>query len=116
MIGFRILLIAMAAILLWYTGLVIAGHGWNYLATAQRDLLEMGWAGQFDADFLMMLTLSGLWVAWRHHFSMAGLGFGLLAFLGGVGFLSLYLLVLSFSTRGDVVEMLIGKSRAAARV
>ena len=115
MTAFRILLIAMVATITLYTGAVIAEHGWNYLATAQRDLQAMDWAGQFDLDFLGMLALSALWVAWRNQFSGAGLALGLLAFLGGAPVLSVYLLVLSFSTRGDVVEMLIGKSRAAAR-
>gem|GEM_PF-4932734 len=28
-----------------------------------------GWPGQFNLDFLCMLVLFGLWVAWRHRFS-----------------------------------------------
>ena len=95
--------------------MVISDHGWNYLATAQHDLQAIDWAGQFDMDFLGMLALSALWVAWRHQFSAAGLGLGLLAFLGGAPVLGVYLLVLSVTTRGDVTQMLIGKSRAAAR-
>ena len=113
MTAFRILLIVIVASVTLYSGAVIAGHGWNYLATAQRDLQDMGWAGQFDLDFLCMLALAALWVAWRHRFSAPGLGLAVLAFLGGAPVLSVYLLVLSVSARGNVVEMLIGKSRTA---
>lgn len=112
---FRIFLIAIVAIVTVYTGQVIANEGWNYVQTASRDLSAMGWAGQFDLDFLCMLALAGLWVAWRHHFSPAGLALGVLTFLGGAPVVSVYLLVVSMGARGDVVEMLVGKARASAR-
>jgi hypothetical protein len=64
-----------------------------------------GWQGQFNLDFSFMLALSGLWVAWRHQFSPAGLALGLLAFLGGALFLSVYLLALSFRC-ADVKSLL----------
>ena len=85
---FRVLLAAMLAGLTAYTALVIAQHGLNYLPTAVADLNAMGWAGQFDLDFLMMLVLSGLWVAWRHAFSGLGLILGVIAFAGGALFLT----------------------------
>lgn len=111
MTAFRILLVVMIAAVGAYSAVTIANEGLNYISTAQRDLAAMGWAGQFDADFLMMLALSGLWVAWRHGFSVAGLGLGVLAFLGGVMFLAPYLLVLSFAHRGNVAAMLAGPAR-----
>lgn len=112
--AFRLLLAAMIVVVLAYTAGVIAKEGLDYVTIARRDLSAMGWAGQFDADFLMMLGLSGLWVAWRHAFSPVGLGLGVVAFLGGVGFLAPYLLVLSFANRGNVVAMLAGPRRAGA--
>ena len=112
--AFRLLLAAMIVVLLAYTGGVIAKEGLDYVTIARRDLSAMGWAGQFDSDFLMMLALSGLWVAWRHGFSPLGLVLGVVAFLGGVGFLAPYLLVISFANRGDIAAMLLGPRRAGA--
>lgn len=106
------LFVAMIAVVGAYTAAVISREGLDYVTVARRDLLAMGWAGQFDADFLMMLALSGLWVAWRHGFSLVGLALGLVAFLGGVGFLAPYLLVLSVLHRGNVAAMLAGPARA----
>jgi len=31
----------------------------------------MQWPGQFNLDFMCMLLLAGLWVSWRHRFSVA---------------------------------------------
>jgi hypothetical protein len=55
-----------------------------------------------------------LWVAWRHQFSSAGLGLGVLALFGGSLFLSAYLLVVSGQAKGGMKEILLGKARAAA--
>jgi hypothetical protein len=112
MTAFRILLATMFLVLLVYTGVVVRDHGLNLFAVFFGDMAKMGWAGQFNLDFMLMLTLSGLWTAWRHRFSIAGLGLGLLAFFGGAAFLTAYLLVLSIRTRGDLRLMLLGPSRA----
>jgi len=77
------------------------------------DMAAMGWPGQFNLDFLCMLVLSGLWVAWRHRFSGLGIALGLLACFGGAFFLTAYLFVVSFAARGDMQELLLGKPRAA---
>jgi hypothetical protein len=107
--AFRILLIALCAILTGYTGVVIWNHGMGLFAVFFGDMAALGWPGQFNLDFMFMLTLSGLWVAWRHQFSAAGLVLGLLAFLGGSLFLTVYLCVLSWLTRGDMEQMLMGR-------
>ena len=112
MTAFRALLIAMFATLLVYTALVIAGHGWGLFPVFFGDMAKMGWPGQFNLDFMFMLTLSALWVAWRHGFSLPGLVLALIAFNGGASFLSVYLLILSFQTRGDMRAILMGPSRA----
>ena len=115
MMGFRVLMIAMLGALLVFTGLVIDAHGWGLMAIFFGDIAKMGWPGQFDLDFLFMLTLSALWVAWRHAFSAAGLGLALLALFGGTGFLTVYLFAVSLSAEGGMKEILIGKSRMTAR-
>jgi hypothetical protein len=75
-------------------------------------MAAVGWAGQFNLDFMSMLTLSALWVAWRHRFSAAGLLLGVLAFFGGALFLTAYLLIVS-RRAGGVNEVLLGESRSA---
>lgn len=66
-----------------------------------------GWQGQFNLDFAFMLSLSGLYVSWRHRFTPAGMALGLLAFLGGALFLSVWLFVQSFHAK-DVRTLLVG--------
>jgi hypothetical protein len=110
--AFRILLVALWAIIVVYTGIVIANHGWGLLEIFFRDMASMGWPGQFNLDFASLLTLSALWVAWRHKFSGAGAALGLLAFFGGGLFLTTYLFVVSTMAKGDMKEVLLGKVRA----
>ncbi len=108
---FRILLVAMFVILLAYTSVVITHHGWNLFPIFFGDMAEVAWPGQFNLDFMCMLALSALWVAWRHRFSVAGLLLAVVAFTGGTPFLSIYLLTLSLQTNGDIREMLLGNAR-----
>jgi len=75
------------------------------------DMRAMTWPGQFNFDFMGFLLLSGFWVAWRHRFSPGGLILGLVAILGGIMFLSLYLFVASHKSKGNVQELLMGRSR-----
>ncbi len=110
----RILLAVMWLILLVYTAIVIANHGWGLLAIFFSDMVKMGWPGQFNLDFMGFLILSGTWVAWRHHFSPAGLLLGLVALFGGIGFLAPYLFIVSLQAKGDAKELFLGKVRAAS--
>ena len=112
MTGFRILLILMFSVLTIYSAMVIGAEGWNLLGVFFADMAKMQWPGQFNLDFMLMLTLSGLWVAWRHQFSAAGLGLGVLAFFGGALFLSIYLLIQTLHAKGDMRVVLLGKARA----
>jgi hypothetical protein len=111
--AFRVLLVVLLATLMAYTAVVIGRHGMGLLEVFFGDMAAMGWPGQFNLDFLSLLTLSGLWVAWRHRYSATGLVLGLLALFGGGMFLTAYLLVVSVQARGDMREMLLGKARAA---
>jgi hypothetical protein len=112
---FRLLLIAMFAAVALYTGVTIANHGANLLPVFFGDIGKLAWPGQFDLDFMCLLALSATWVAWRHQFSAAGLGLAVLAFFGGTGFLSAYLLVVSLRAKGLMSEILLGQARAAVR-
>ena len=111
--AFRVLLVALWAIIVAYTAIVIANHGLGLLPVFFNDMAAMAWPGQFNLDFMSLLTLAGLWVAWRHQFSAAGLALGVLAFFGGGMFLTAYLLILSVQAAGDMKEVLLGKARVA---
>jgi hypothetical protein len=112
--AFRALLIVLWLGIAGYTSVVAAHHGMGLLKVFFGDMTAMGWPGQFNLDFMSLLTLSGLWVAWRHGFSAAGLLLGLLAFFGGGLFLTAYLLIVSGRARGDMRQVLLGPARLAA--
>lgn len=110
--AFRILLVLLFMGILGYTAVVAANHGLNLLPVFFGDIAEMGWPGQFNVDFTSFLTLSALWLMWRHHFSPAGIALGVAGFFGGGLFLSAYLFIASFGARGDMKELLLGRARA----
>jgi len=112
MAAFRMLLIAMAVVLAAYTAIVISNHGLGLLPVFFGDMATMGWPGQFNLDFMFMLALAAIWVAWRHEFSAAGFALGALAFFGGALFLTIYLLIVSMQVQGDVHRMLLGSRRS----
>ena len=111
MAPFRFLLIVMFGLLLAYTGVVMIHHGPSLFQVFFGDMAKLGWPGQFNLDFMMMLMFSGLWVAWRHRFSARGLGLAVLAFFLGSAFLCVYLFILTLQTKGDMREILVGKAR-----
>ena len=115
MTAFRALLIVLWLVIAGYTAVVAANHGMDLMPIFFGDMTKLEWPGQFNLDFMSMLTLSGLWVAWRHQFSAAGLALGLLALFGGAFFLTAYLLVVSVQAQGDVKELLLGRQRAEVR-
>ena len=112
MTAFRCLLGALVIGIVGYTVPVIAQHGWGLLGVFFEAIGEGGWPGQFNMDFMGFLTLSGLWLAWRNHFTPAGLALGVRGLFGGTPVLATYLLVTSYSTRGDMRIVLLGPQRA----
>lgn len=111
MTAFRLLLIVMFVVVAGYTVLIVPNHGFAVVPTAIAGIQAMDWQGQFNLDFITFVVLAGLWIAWWHEFSLVGLVLAL-GITGGMIYLALYLLILSFMTNGDVVEMLIGSKRA----
>jgi hypothetical protein len=106
-------------VLLWvaiasYTSIVIAHHGMGLLGVFFGDMAALGWPGQFNLDFMSLLVLTALWVAWRHHFSGTGIALAALAFFGGALFLTAYLLVVSVRAKGDMRVLLLGKRRGVS--
>lgn len=112
MTAFRLLLVLIFVAIAGYTFVTISNHGFGLLAVFFGDMAEFGWPGQFNLDFMCMLALSALWVAWRHQFSAAGLLLGVVAFFGGAFFLSAYLFVESLRAGGDSRVLLLGNARA----
>jgi len=108
---FRIFLGIIFLSLLIYTLITISNHGLNLLPVFFGDMKAMAWPGQFNFDFFGFLLLSGLWVSWRNSFSPLGLFLGLIAVFGGILFLYVYLLYLTFKTNGNIQELLLGENR-----
>jgi len=115
MITFRIFLAALLLMVVGYTIPVLMEHGISPLfSTFFGDMSKFGWAGQFNNDFMGFLVLSAVWLAWRHHFSAAGLALGVGGFFGGIPFLTGYLLIVSFQSNDDIVALFVGENRADA--
>ena len=114
MTSFRILLVAMISVIVAYTGAVGMTHGWDLFPVFIGDILAMTWPGQFNVDFSCFLLFSGLWLAWRNHFTVGGLVLGLLGVVGGTMLLAPYLLYASFQAKGDMKIILLGRTRAAS--
>jgi hypothetical protein len=110
--AFRILLVVFFACILSYTVIVGINHGWNLFPVFFGDMAAMTWAGQFNLDFMSFLALSGLWLAWRHHFSPGGIALGVLGFFGGMSVLAPYLFFASYKAKGNMKVILLGKVRA----
>ncbi|MFY3384653.1 hypothetical protein [Paracidovorax sp. MALMAid1276] len=104
----RIFLSLVLFVIAIYTGVVISTHGMGFLAVFFGDIAKLGWSGQFNLDFMFMLVLLALWVAWRHHFSPNGIVLAGMAMLGGTPFVCIYLLIESVRGGGNVREILVG--------
>ena len=111
---FRISLGAVFAAIAIYTIITGTSHGWNLVPVFFGDMAAMNWPGQFNFDFFTFLLLSGLWLAWRHHFTPAGLLLGIIGVVGGMLFLSAHLLFASIRAKGDIAEIMLGRARASA--
>lgn len=111
---FRIFLVAVFLVIAVYTAIVGMIHGWNLIPVFFGDMAQMTWPGQFNLDFMCFLLLSALWIMWRHEFSPAGIVLGLIGAFGGMLFLSVYLLVISVRTKGNIRAILLGEARHVA--
>ncbi len=112
--AFQIFLVVVIIGIVSITAIVISRHGMNLLPIFFGDMAALTWPGQFNFDFLCFLLLSGLWLAWRHHFSAGGILLGLAGVFGGIMLLAPYLLVASFKANGDVKMLLLGRRRAGS--
>ena len=110
MLAFRISLLVIA---IWtnVTAFIAIYHqGWNLFAVVATDLNSVTWNAQFDADLLSYIFLTGVWLAWRHKFTAPAIAFGFIGGLLGNAFLAPYLLYLSFKTKGNFRQMILGEN------
>ena len=106
----RVLLAAIFVTILVYTARVVGTEGMGLIPIFFGDIAAMRWPGQFNLDFTFMLTLSALWLAWRHGFTPTAWLVALGGLVGGALFLSAYLLLASRTAR-DVPALLLGPLR-----
>jgi hypothetical protein len=95
-----------------YTIAAISNDGWNLVPIFVGNLLAFTWNGQFNLDFAFYLMLSGIWIAWRHNFSGAGIALGLVASVAGMLFFAVYLFVVIGRSNNNVEALLLGEKRA----
>ncbi|MEQ1541461.1 MAG: hypothetical protein ABL926_04320 [Novosphingobium sp.] len=108
MTAVRIYLILAWTALIAFTAFVIGRDGLGLLPEFFGAIRAGHWPGQFNADFLSMLALSGLWTGWRNGWSAPGWVLAVAAFLLGGAFLMAYLLVLLHREKGDMRRVLLG--------
>lgn len=71
--------------------------------------LRYGWRAQLNFDFQGYLILVALWIFYREITPLSSYFFALSALLAGNLFVIPYLLYLSFKTKGNIKEILLGK-------
>jgi hypothetical protein len=103
------LLVVMLVGVVAYAVPVVLRHGLDFPAVFVRDVLALGWPGQFNLDFLCLLVLAALWLAWRDRFAPAGLLKAGLTLVGGTPVLCAVLLLASRDARGDLRRLLLGR-------
>ncbi len=111
---FRLLLVVFCMVVSVYTIAAIANDGINLFTNTLPAVAQVGWPGQFHVDFVTYLALTGLWVAWRHKFTPAGIALGVAASVLGIIFLSLYLLRELKRNGGDVHALLLGEHHSTS--
>lgn len=107
---FRFLLIIQIILISTYTTYVGLNHGWNLFPVFFGDILNLNWSGQFNLDFTLMLSIAALWTAWRNNFTAKAYFLSLLALIGGISFLSIYLLYLTYKEKSDIKKILLGNN------
>jgi hypothetical protein len=91
-----------------YTAIAMGNDGFNFLEKALAFCLSLTWMGQFTLDFSCYLTLSGLWIAWRHQFTGKSIAMALVAATFGIIAFAPYLLYLLMKEKGDLKSVLLG--------
>ena len=105
---FRMVLIAMTALIFLFTITAVMDGGLDLFTPFLGPIFAMNWQGQFHIDFAMYLVLSGIWMAWRSGFTPGGLALGICTPALGILFFAPYLIYLIGKSEGDVRKLLLG--------
>lgn len=106
---FKILLVAILCIVGFYTVRAIMMEGLAQSVIVYFTDFKYGWRAQTNSDFLCFLFLIAVWIVYREKSMARGLLLGYVEFMTGNLFLTVYLLYLAVSTKGNVAKMLLGK-------
>ncbi|MFK7814758.1 MAG: hypothetical protein AB8B92_00330 [Gammaproteobacteria bacterium] len=82
--------------------------GINWPSVFFGDILNHPWRAQFNIDFLIHLILFASWVVWRERSKITGAICGFLCIFGGGLFGFLYLLFISFQSKGNASTFFMG--------
>ncbi|MEY4238992.1 MAG: hypothetical protein RL339_1593 [Pseudomonadota bacterium] len=106
---FRLALATMWLRLLYVT--VHAGQtlGWDQAGDLFFGDMAHPWRAQFNTDFFFFLLLIAAWMVWHAKSRLLGTLFAALSVMGGGLFTFAYLLVQSFSTKGNLTAVLLGR-------
>jgi len=108
MLYLRAILLLVWVGVMYVTVVAVANYGvGNASDIFSADVAALNWRAQFDVDLLAHMLLVGIWIAWRHKFSVGGIVLGLLCIMGSL-FSLLYVVYLSFHHKGNIVAMLVG--------
>lgn len=110
----RAIVLSFFTLLLIYTIFVVSNHGMDFITGFVTDVFSVTWRGQINIDFAFYLLLSGLWVAWRHHYSSGGIALALAVMVGGMLLFAPYLLYAIKRSDGDLLAFLLGDRHAPA--
>jgi hypothetical protein len=110
---FRLALCVAWVVLFWVSFRAVSRMGFGAAGGVFIGDFAQPWRAQFNADFALHLLLIATWLVYRARSWWVGLIWAVLAInLGGV-FTLAYLLVVSFQTKGDIRELLLGRVAAA---
>lgn len=103
------LLIFQTCALLIYTVIVIRKEGWSLFQIIFNNIIDLSWNGQFNLDFSCYLALSGIWIMWRHKFSLTSILVAIPVMIIGIIAFAPYLLYLLLKEKSDLKKVLLGE-------
>jgi hypothetical protein len=108
--GFIVILIIQTVLLIIYTGFAIKNEGWGLLSIFMSNISSLTWNGQFNLDFSCYLLLSGIWILWRNQYSVKAIVLAIAAMTIGIMVFAPYLIYLTYTEKGDLKFILLGKN------
>lgn len=104
----KTLLIIQALALIGYSIFAYNNEGWGLYTIFAENILDLGWNGQFNLDFMCYLLLSGLWIVWRNNYTASSILIATMAMVIGIMFFAPYVLSLLINEKGDLNKVIAG--------